>query len=527
MQPNTDVSTVRVIVDGDGTQRPRWDPMSAVAIAADPAGVARLFDVALRAAHPQSAFVEYNPVRECIELGVADDDAALAIEVPATIRDIPVRLRRVTFPAHLNVVPKRSTSARWDTLTLAQANATNAAIAEHGLELCRRHPTIVALTGGFQSALGAINYNHICVVVFVDDPTACDAAFVDERCGQFAVCVDAVPRAPAVGRATEEPTSLKWPKAQYEFTMVDKEKPFRVGELIAGYPDSHENSNELRDFCGTLGGFALENKTGRVVAFTAGHCIDGKPDVVPAEYRVQRSDHTALLAPRADARCIVHNFQTADAKLTRVSMIDHGILFLDKTQNIDPVTVGSDGHWFCLGVPRVNLTGMPSSRFTLQRAATVADAVQENLVDDKNGQNAIALHASFLVYKFGRTTFLTPGIVPAAFLFFNNGTHLIQRMKVVNYEQWVAFAKGGDSGAAVFDEDGDTVGVLTQAWDDYKFAVVTPIQDVLDEFGLTLFPSRSLTALESATQQMEAELVNIRARLGALRESIYRIAIEI
>jgi len=46
------------------------------------------------------------------------------------------------------------------------------------------------------------------------------------------------------------------------------------------------------------------------------------------------------------------------------------------------------------------------------------------------------------------------------------------------------FAREGDSGALVFDEDGDVAGMLVAATDTVAYAV--PIADVLDEAKVTL-----------------------------------------
>lgn len=437
-------------------------------------------------------------------LGVEDDDAALAKNVPDWINGTRVRI--VLSQRRGGDKPLELRSRRWDVVS-PHSERINLAIEKAGAMLCASIGA-VSLTAGYRRRGGAVCLDEPCVVAFVEWHNDGAKGVLHMRMllsDSTALFCDDVPV-----DLEEAP-----PRNRRLIVRTEKEAPdYRTGSAFQmafktrGDPALHigERTNKLRangtsyeGMKGTLGCFGL-NADGQVVALTAGHCIIERYHYEGANKQMHlfTKDHEAgdcfVVLRRGGTEEValsgawpeydgaaklpwmatnLHTTlppkKTADNRVapsappSALDAVDYGFLILKEGIKYNYSALGTDFDWEHAKFKPILFTG---------RVSEVAEGC--------------------LVFKYGATSGLTPGdLNPTRPLYeFHTEGKLLCRHKITPHKSWTSFATGGDSGSAVFDEAGDAVGIVIQEYAEFHFSVAVPIQEVLDNLNVTLLGSQ-------------------------------------
>jgi hypothetical protein len=383
--------------------------------------------------------------------------------------------------------------ARWD-VPAAEAARANAAIRAEGLAVTKAVPSVLALVAAHPEDRGAVDYERVVVVAFLDPKHYLLPSNLALRVGEFDVVFEHARRDRFLMRVRTENLDVEY-TTMYANTSRTRASADEL--LLVGASLNRRNHRDKREFQFTLGCFAVQCAHDHVVALTAGHCI--------------QPDHLGVTEPAAtwferQGRQIATPGVKRYHRESRIECHDYGLMRIEREEirRIDAVTLGLPIDWQFMTTDRLDYTGHSLDGTTIpeftgvclpeghevfnSRAETATYVIEQGMKPMSNDAHPEA--ARVQLFKLGQATRLTVGYLRAAHVFYADDecTRLFTRYTVAPWTRGCMFAEGGDSGSILVTEQGDAVAMLV-AEPAVGLCVVIPMYEVCDRLGVRLLGS--------------------------------------
>jgi hypothetical protein len=447
----------------------------------------------LAALHPRgvAAFIDADSGQVIVT--VTDNSAQLTKEIPRRVghRAVGFRLQRESPDQ-----PHRQENARWD-VAHETAERANAAVERDGLTVVAAVPDVSALVAAHPYDRGAVDYDRVVVVAFVDPTAPLPSPDHGLVCGEFPVEFEhARSRTHMRIRATP-PTDVDEYESESKHRAQMDANPLCIGGDLHRRNDVYRTRGLF-----TLGCFARRQHDGALVAITAGHCVASHgTGVVAAEgttFTQHRGRESVVVGRPGPARYYTRN---------RLEVYDYGMIELESSA-IDACTLGTRLDWQHMTLDRgwddeeaaVLVESVPS--FTgrcLAEDDPVFHSVELTITHDPKAKEPQTVTENttaspVLLFKLGCVSRLTVGTLRHAHVFVVAVPgQFVTRFTVRDVLPSWPFARGGDSGAVLFTEAGDAVAMYvgqTETKGMGNLTMVIPMHEVCRELKVELLGSQ-------------------------------------